>query len=463
MNAIRPELKVALKQVLTPQLYQLLKLLQMPYLELEQTVRNELEMNPLLEEQQESTEEENSQPQQEQETKKEFKEIDWTDFFQGDYDYSYKPKQYINSAIPEKVAVVKPSIRDHLLGQLHLNVMSDEISTIGEYIIDSLDESGFLDTDVQEIMEALNTSESNVLEALKLVQTFDPSGIASRNIEECLTIQLYQNGYTETSVEVNIVQNFLKEIGEQKFDKIKRKIGVSEIKIREAVVVISSLNPKPLRGFGDKGIRYIIPDLILKDLDDGYEVIINEATLPSLRINSYYREILEQKNNLLKEEKEFIKQRLNSAVNLMKGLEERRHSILKVTNYIVEKQKAFFEEGVSKLVPLTMQRVSEAIGLHESTISRIVQGKYIDTSRGLLELKFFFSGSVTTSNNGDISVRSVREKIRTMVENEEKKHPFKDKEIAEKLETDGIKIARRTIAKYRKQLGILPARLRKEG
>jgi len=462
MREIKPELKVTLKQTLTPQLYQLLKLLQMPYIELEQTVLNELVKNPLLDEQQESQEEETPQIQRGQETKKELKEIDWTEFFHANYDYSYKPLQYLSNAIPEKVAIAKPTIRDYLFEQLHLNVTSKEIRTIGEYIIDSLDETGFLDTDTQEIIEALNASEQDVQEALTLVQTFDPPGVASRNIEECLTIQLYQNGYDEDSIEVKIVQNSLKEVAEIKFDRIKRKLGISEMQVREAVHTISSLNPKPFRGLGNKDIRYIIPDLILKDMDDDYEVILNESTLPSLKINSYYREILEEKNNLLEEEKAFIKQKLNSAVNLIKGLEERRHSILKVTNYIIEKQKGFFKEGISKLVPLTMQRVSEAVGLHESTISRIVQGKYIDTPRGLLELKFFFSGSIPTVDSGDISVRSVREKIRLIVENEGKKHPLQDKEIAEQLEKEGIFIARRTVAKYRKQLKLLPARFRKE-
>ena len=462
MKNIRLELRVALKQTLTPQLYQLLKLLQMPYLELEQTVRNELAKNPLLEEQQETEEEQQSPPRLEKEIKKEVREIDWSEFFQGVHDYYYRPVQYLRDDMPERVPVVLPSIRDRLFEQLHLNTRDNQIRTIGEYIIDSLDDDGFLDTDVEELGEILNVPESKILETLKLVQTFDPPGVGSRTVEECLTIQLFQNGYEQDSVEVNIVNDFLKEVGERKLYDIKKKLRVSEIRVKEAIEIITSLNPKPFRGLGGGDTRYIIPDLVVKEKDEGHEVIINESTLPSLRINSYYREILNEKESLLKEEKEFIKQKLNSALNLMRGLEERRRSILKVTRFIVEKQKGFFEEGVSKLVPMTMQNVAENVGLHESTVSRIVQGKYVDTPRGLLELKYFFSGGIVQENDIDISTRSVKEKIRTMIENEDKKHPLQDKKIVGILAKEGIHIARRTVAKYRTKLSILPARLRKE-
>jgi len=462
MKNLRMELRVALKQTLTPQLYQLLKLLQMPYLELEQTVRNELAKNPLLEEQQETEEEQESPPRLEKEIKKEVREIDWSEFFQGEHDYYYRPVQYLRDDMPERVPVVLPSIRDRLFEQLHLNTRDNQTRKIGEYIIDSLNDDGFLDTDVKELEEILNVPESKILETLKLVQTFDPPGVGSRTVEECLTIQLFQNGYEQDSIEINIVNDFLKEAGERKFNDIKKKLGVSEIRVKEAIEIISSLNPKPFRGLGGGDTRYITPDLVVKEKDEGHEVIINESTLPSLRINSYYREILNEKESLLKEEKEFIKQKLNSALNLMRGLEERRRSILKVARFIVEKQKGFFEEGVSKLVPMTMQNVAENVGLHESTVSRIVQGKYIETPRGLLELKYFFSGGIVQENDIDISTRSVKEKIRTMVENEDKKHPLQDKKIVEILAKEGIHIARRTAAKYRTKLSILPARLRKE-
>ncbi|MCK4576947.1 RNA polymerase factor sigma-54 [candidate division WOR-3 bacterium] len=463
MKELRLELRVTLKQTLTPQLYQLLKLLQMPYIELEQTVRNELVKNPLLEERQEVDEEQEAPPRQEKEIKKEVREIDWAEYFQGEREYYYKPFQTARDELPERVPVSHPTIRDHLLEQLHLNTRSNKTRIIGEYIIDSLDDDGFLDADVKEIAEVLNVLESDVTDTLKFIQTFDPPGVGSRTVSECLTIQLYQNGYGEDSVEVKIVKDFLKEVGAKQFYKIKRKLGVSEIRIKEAIGIISSLNPKPFRGLGGSEIRYIIPDILVREIDDGYDVIINETTLPTLRINSYYKEILNEKASLLKEEKEFINQKLNSALNLMRGLEERRRSILKVTRYIVKKQKAFFDEGISKLSPLTMQRVAETVGLHESTVSRIVQGKYIDTPRGLYKLKFFFSGSILTENNEDISTRSVKEKIKIFVENEDKKRPLQDKEIVEVLGKEGIHIARRTVAKYRTQLSILPARLRREG
>jgi RNA polymerase sigma-54 factor len=273
---------------------------------------------------------------------------------------------------------------------------------------------------------------------------------------------LYQHGYNEDSAEVKIVNNFLKDVGSRQFARIKRKLGISEIRIKEAIEIISSLHPKPFRGLGTSDVRYIVPDLILKEVDDGYEVVINETTLPTLRINNYYREILNAKESLLKEEKEFIKQKLDSALNLMKGLEERRRSILKVARFIVETQRGFFDEGIQHLVPLTMQRVAETVGLHESTVSRIVQGKYIDTPRGLLELKFFFSGGIAKDDEEDVSSRSVKDTIRKLVEGENKQCPLQDKEIVDILSKKGIHIARRTIAKYRNQLRILPARLRKE-
>ncbi|TES94252.1 MAG: RNA polymerase factor sigma-54 [Candidatus Cloacimonadota bacterium] len=462
MKELKIDLRVALKQTLTPQLYQLLKLLQMPYLELEQTVRNELIKNPLLEEQKELEEEQETTPQLEQKLKKEVREIDWAEFFQGEYNYYYRPVQYLKEDIPEKVPVTQPSIRDRLLEQLHLNTGKDQTRIVGEYIIDSLNDEGFLDIDIKEISDVLNVSESMVLDTLRLVHTFDPPGVGSRNIEECLTIQLYQNGYEESSIEIKIAKDFLKEVGSKQFYKIRKQLRVSEMRVKEAVEIISSLNPKPFRGLGSSDIRYIVPDLIMKETEDGYEIMVNETTIPSLRINNYYKEILYEKESLLKEEKEFIRQKLNSALNLMRGLEERRRSILKVARFIVEKQKGFFEVGFSQLVPLTMQRVSEAVGLHESTISRIVQGKYIDTPRGLFELRFFFSGGISRENDVDISTRTVKERVKVLIEKEDKKHPLEDREIVEILDKEGIHIARRTVAKYRKQLILLPARLRKE-
>lgn len=462
MSELKTELRVTLKQTLTPQLYQLLKLLQMPYLELEQTVRNELVKNPLLDEAQESEDEPETTPQRQEREINKLREIDWAAYFQSEREYYYRPYQFLRDDIPERVPVAQPSIRDHLLEQLHLNTSDNQVRTTGEYIVDSLDDDGFLDTRVEEISEVLNVPVESVMETLKLIQTFDPPGVASRSVAECLTIQLYQHGYTEDAVEVKIVNNFMKEIGAKQFSKIKRKLGISEIRVKEAIDVISSLNPKPFRGLGVSDVRYIVPDLIVTEVDDGYEVVINETTLPSLRINSYYREILTAKASLLKEEKEFIKQKLDSALNLMKGLEERRRSILKVARFIVKTQKGFFDQGILHLVPLTMQKVAETVGLHESTVSRIVQGKYIDTPRGLLELKFFFSGGISTDDEEDVSSRSVKDMIQKLVENENKRRPLQDKEIVDLLSKEGIRIARRTVAKYRNQLRILPARLRKE-
>ncbi len=462
MKNLNLELRVSLKQTLTPQLYQLLNLLQLPYLELEQPVQNERMNNPLLEEGQEVEDEQEVTPQVEKKAKKEMQEVDWSEFFQSEREFYYRPYQLTWEDIPERVPVAQPSIRDHLLEQLHLNTSRGQERIIGEYIIDSLDSDGFLDTDIHEIVEVLNVLESEVLETLKLIQTFDPAGVGSRTVEECLTIQLYQNGYADDSIEVNIVNNFLKEIGAKQFYKIKRRLGISEIRIKEAVTIIVSLNPKPFRGLGTSEIRYIVPDLLVKEMGNKYVVMINETTLPSLRINSYYREILNDKESLLKEEREFIKQKLNAALNLMRGLEERRRSILKVARFIIKTQEQFFEEGVASLIPLTMQKVAEAVGLHESTVSRIVHGKYIETPRGLLEMKFFFSGGIAREDDEDISTKSVKDKIRCLAENENKSNPLQDKEIVEILEGEGIHIARRTVAKYRNQLRILPARLRKE-
>lgn len=461
MKELRTEVQVTLRQILTPQLYQLLKLLQMPYLELEQTVRGELAKNPLLEEEQESEEEQDTIPRKETTIREETKEIDWSQFFQGDYDRYYRPTQRSRENLPERVPVSLPSIRDNLLEQVHLHTSDEQARIIGEYLIDSLDDDGFLDTDPSEVADILHVSEERVLDILKLIQTFDPPGVGSRGVEECLTIQLFQNGYTDDDAEVKIVQNFLKEVGAKKLNKIKKRLHISEIRIREAIEIISSLNPKPFRGLGSGNIRYIVPDIIMKKIDNNYEIELNETTIPRLKISSYYKEILDEKENLLKEEKEFIKQKLNSAVNLMRGLEQRRHSILRVVRYIIKQQRDFFEEGISKMAPLTMQKVAETVDLHESTVSRIVQGKYIDTPRGILPLKFFFGGSVSCKDNTNISTRSVKEKIKIMVEKEDKQHPLQDKQIVKILDTDGITLARRTVAKYRTQMNILPARLRK--
>ena len=453
------ELRTELKLTLTPQLIELLKLLQLPRLELEQLVRTELELNPLLEEEEEEVEE-TTQEEVEEKTSDE-KEEAWEEYLQEDLDPVYRPSWSERQEFQTYQPTTTVSFRDYLLNQLHLASANWEITLIGEYIIDSLDEDGRLLYSVEAIAEDLGIDQEKVESALKLIQTFDPSGVGARDLKECLLIQLKTLG-RENTLETKIVENHLGDLQNKNYERITLALGVSLEDVKKAVEAISILEPKPGRWIGAEQVRYVIPDILVEKGSDGYRILLNEYNIPQLRISRSYRDILKNIKGSSKEARNFVRSRLASARFMVTGLEERKKTILKVVNYLVETQKDFLEKGIDFLIPLNLKDVADAVGIHESTVSRVLKGKYIQTPYGVFDLKYFFSGGAKRQDNEKISTRRLQERIRQLIEKEEKRTPFTDRQIADILKKEGFDIARRTVGKYRESLKILSAKLRRE-
>jgi RNA polymerase sigma-54 factor len=457
------ELRTELKLTLTPQLIELLKLLQLPRLELEQLVRTELEMNPLLEEGLEGSEEDEVETQEDEEASTNEKEKDeaWEEYLQQDLDPIYKPSWTERQEFQTYQPASTITFREYLLNQLHL-ASRDELTTlIGEYIIDSLDEDGRLMFSIDAIAEDLGVEVEDAEKILMLVQTFDPVGVGARDLKECLLIQLRNLG-RENEIEGKIVANHMGDLQNKNYERIVQALGVPLKDVKKAVESISLLEPKPGRWMGTEQVRYVIPDVLVEKGSDGYRILLNETNIPNLRISRSYREILRNMKGSSKEARNFVRSRLASARFMVTGLEERKKTILKVVNYLVETQKNFLEMGLDHLMPLNLKDVADAVGIHESTVSRVLKGKYVQTPYGVFDLKYFFSGGAKRQDNEKISTRRLQERIRQLIAKEEKKSPMTDRQIAEILKNEGFDIARRTVGKYRESLRILSAKLRRE-
>jgi RNA polymerase sigma-54 factor len=456
---LEPELRLSLKLQLSPQLIELLKLLQLPRLELEQLVRTELEQNPLLEEVE--TDEEESEPEQADDSE-EGDEFEWAEFLQDDLDSSYKPDRRRTEDFTHQIPAVPNRLRDHLMTQVHLKSESDEQMLIGEYIVDSLDEDGYLrSVTVEEIAQVLGVELERVENALALIQSLDPAGVGARDLRECLLIQLRSRGKRD-GVEMKIVEEHLNDLKNKRYQAITRALKISDKALQKAVSVISSLQPRPGSGAWGPEVRYVAPDVLIERAEDEYRVFLNETSIPHLRISRSYRDVLADLKGRSKQEKEFVRKRLASARFLINGLDERRRTIMKVMNFIAETQRDFLERGVRSLRPMTLRTVADALGIHESTVSRVIRGKYVQTPQGVFELKYFFSAAVKSDHSEDVSARSVRARIAELVRNEDKKKTLSDKKIAEILKNEGYDVARRTVGKYREELRILPSKMRRE-
>ncbi len=449
--------------VMTPRLQQALKLLQMPTLELQQVLKQEILQNPMLEEaddledtaEDEGSEEEDSEEEEDQE------KIDWDSYLEegfgmgGGYAETEEREDYL-----EKVPVAKQSFTDHLRGQLRLATDEERTLEIGEYILGSLDDSGYLTCSIEEIAHTFSVSSGDVESVLQLVQTFEPLGVGARDLKECLIIQLRARGLSESPA-ARIVREHFEEFKQKKYLELSKKLKISLREVQEQANIIGTLNPKPGLDILAEEPKYVIPDLIVERVGDKYVVFLNDRNVPRLRISQVYRNELQNNPEISSEAKEFIQGRLKNAKWLIQTIEQRRRTMIKVMENIVEEQKDFFENGTIALRPLTLQQVASRINMHESTVSRVTTNKYVQTPRGVYELKFFFSSSLSTQSGEDVSAKSAKMKIREIIDEEDAKKPLSDQKIADMLKKDGLLIARRTVAKYREQLGILPARHRK--
>ncbi|HEU5181974.1 MAG TPA: RNA polymerase factor sigma-54 [Candidatus Polarisedimenticolia bacterium] len=295
---------------------------------------------------------------------------------------------------------------------------------------------------------------------LAVIQKLDPPGIGARNLQECLTLQLREAGETDT-LAYRLVSEAFNDLIAHRWNELAKRFGVEPSKVQAAGDTLSRFDPKPGLKHTNRSDGYIIPDLIVDKVDGKYHISLNDSGVPRLRLSRSYQDIARDKKKLTQENREFIANKLNSANWMIQAIEQRRQTMLKVMNFIVDRQRAFFEKGVEYLKPLTLREVAEVISMHESTVSRVTNEKYVQTPRGVLPLKFFFSSALTTASGEDASARSIRAKLQKMVQEEDPAKPLTDQQIVHLFQEQGIQIARRTVAKYRDQLGILPARMRK--
>ncbi|HUV35922.1 MAG TPA: RNA polymerase factor sigma-54 [Patescibacteria group bacterium] len=463
-------LNIGLQQrlVMTPRLQQALKLLQMPTQELQLVLKQEILQNPLLEEVDESDEildeeapEEEEEVQAEESEKESEEPIDWDDYFEAGFGIGSGYAEEEREDFLERVPVAKQSFADYLMSQLRLVTDDDKTLVIGEYIVGSLDDSGYLTCPLEEVANTFETTVAEVGAVLAIIQTFDPPGVGARDLKECLLIQLRSRDLGD-SMAARIVSDHFEEFKQKKYLDISKKLKISIKEIQTQATIIGSLNPKPGLDIIAEGPKYVIPDLIVDRVGEKYVVYLNDKNVPRLRISQSYRNELQYNPDISTETKDFIQGRLKNAKWLIQTIEQRRRTMIKVMQSIVEEQEEFFEKGTAALRPLTLQQVASKISMHESTVSRVTTNKYVQTPRGVYELKFFFSSSLGTQSGEEVSAKSAKLRIKEIIAKEDAKKPLSDQKIADILIEGGLIIARRTVAKYREQLGILPARHRKQ-
>ena len=493
---IRQELRI------NPRLYQAMDMLYMPMMDLQQHLKQELLVNPFLEllepeeEEQEGADREKDKEQEKEAAAKE-EEMDWEEILLNGFDVGGTREQHEQLEYTEAVTVQTRDLVDHLREQLKMMDLTPRQMLLSEEFLGNIKDDGFLAASVEEIVGSVNqliTSHARggtepgeesdeedagddpavgelppgitlygreeAEEMLRIIQSLDPPGIGARDIQECLLIQLRELGLTET-LTYRLVAEAFGDLIAHRWNDLARRFGVPAVAVQSAADALASLDPKPGLKYSGKDDGYITPDLIVDKIDGGYKVFLNDTGMPRLRLSRAYQEVTRDRKRLTPENREFIAAKMNSATWMIQAIEQRRQTMLKVMNFIVDRQREFFERGIEYLKPLTLREVAEVINMHESTVSRVTNEKFVQTPRGVLPLKFFFSSALSTSSGEDASARSIRAKLEKMVGDEDTGKPLTDQQIVHLFQEQGIKIARRTVAKYRDQLGILPARMRK--
>jgi len=455
--------EIRLEQRLSPQIIQSLKLLQLPTLELERFLKQELEENPLLEEiQTAEVSPEVAVREANKDTAGQFDEQQWREVLTDSRDVGgrgFRPD--VSREFEELPQPAEVSLQEYLLSQLHLSRLMENQIPVGEEIIGNINEDGYLEATLEDIAEGSHSTVEEVEEVLTVIQAFDPAGVGARDLGECLAIQLKEMDL-ENTIYMAIVEEHLEDLQQHRYPAIAKALDIYESDVQEAVEELSRLNPKPAAGEFGTTAKTIIPDLIVEKVDGNYLVLFNDSSLPRLRISNLYKEILAKDTKASEETRQYVLDKLNGARWLMRSIQQRRSTMLKVMEYIVKAQHEFLEHGLLHLTPMTLQEVADAIGMHISTVSRVTNGKYVQTPQGIFELKFFFSGRIENREGGDVSTRSIKERIERLVREENGHKPLSDQKIAEALQEEGFTIARRTVAKYRDKMGILPARYRRK-
>jgi RNA polymerase sigma-54 factor len=512
-TSLRQELRV------NPRLYQAMDMLYMPMMDLQQHLKQELLANPfleLLEPEDEATEQPATEEQKEQKEKEE--EVDWEEILLNGFEVGGTREQYEQLEYTEPVTVETRNLIDHLREQLQMLVLTPRQLLLAEEFLGNINEEGYLAASLEEILGSVNhlvaghvgteaedeeegadgageldtladsaavtpgaspsaasndasTSPSSpsslpfytvqeAEEMLATIQRLDPSGVGARDLRECLLIQMVELKDTE-SLTYRLVNEAFPDLIAHRWNDLAKRFSVDPASVQAAADQLSRLDPKPGLKYSDQSDGYIIPDLIVEKIGGRYQVFLNDTGMPRLRLSRSYQEIARDKKKMTPENREFIASKMNSANWMIQAIEQRRQTMLKVMNFIVDRQRDFFEKGIEYLKPLTLREVAEVINMHESTVSRVTNEKYVQTPRGVLPLKFFFSSALSTASGEDASARSIRAKLEKMVGEENTAKPLTDQQIVHLFQEQGIQIARRTVAKYRDQLGILPARMRK--
>lgn len=456
MKQIRQDVHLEQQQklIMTTELRQAISVLQMTALELNDFITKKIEENPFLDD---------GEPfnQQEEDTTKFTNRIDMDDIldqFQDNTSYFVSAEQPESNCY-EKYLSEKPNLYEHLECQMYLETSNPTDILIGKYLIGNIDSNGYLCTDLQDVSARLNISVQKAAEVLKLVQSFYPAGIGARNLQECLLLQLESYGWSYPLVQ-HIVEEYLQEIAERKLNKIASELCVSVKEVQEVYDLIRSLDPKPGLQFGSERNPVIWPDVTVVKDQGGYTVIVNDFDHSYLRISNSYKHLFRQ-SALTDDVRKYLEEKFESALGLIRGIEQRRVNIYKVVQCIIDIQSEFLEKGIEFLKPLTMNRVAEMANIHESTVSRVVCNKYMQTPRGLYALKYFFNSGLDSAASEKICSKSIKYLIQETISNEDETNPLSDQEIMEILVSKGIKISRRTVNKYRKSMGIPSNTLRK--
>jgi len=461
---------------MNPRLYQAMDLLYMPLLDLQQHLKQELETNPFLElaeaDEPESVEEQEPEATENEHTD----EADWEEILLDGFQVGGARPEAEARELYRPVAVETRSLADHLRDQLQLLDLSERQLFLSEEFLGNIGEDGYLQADLDEILSGANASREalsdgdpelaepftadEVQHMLEVIQQLDPPGIGARDLRECLLLQLKSDGQLDT-LTGRLVDEAFDDLIAHRWTELAKRYGLDPKEVQEAADELARLDPKPGLQYAESGEEYVIPDLVVENIDGEYRVFLNDSGTPRLRISKVYRDIAGDKKKFQGENREFVTQKLNSATWLVQAIEQRRQTMLKVMHFIVDRQREFFEKGVEHLKPLTLREVADVLDMHESTVSRVTSQKYAQTPRGVFPLKFFFSSSLGTASGEDASSRAVKAQMAKLVADEDSAKPLTDAAIVEQLNERGVRIARRTVAKYREQLGILPARMRK--
>jgi RNA polymerase sigma-54 factor len=472
----RLSLRQSQRVVMTPLLQQAIQLLQLSTLELQEVVQKELLENPLLEEVPAEPPEAPATPEApvspapaaetplaelapvDRERGTDDLPFDLTAVMFDDHEERSLVAQEDRDDLPfENMVRSQSSLGDHLEEQLRFVTEDEAVRRIGAEIIGNLDEDGYLRAELDELAQRCQATVEEVARVLTLVQGFDPPGVAARSIQECLLIQLKADPNPDP-VSVEIVEQYFEDLSRRRYPDIARALKLPLDRVMESVEEIMGLEPKPGRRFGGTDTRYIVPDVVVQKMGGEYVVLLNEDGIPRLRVNSLYRSLLRSAGE---EARQYVEQKLRSAVWLIKSVDQRQRTLRKVTQSIVKFQREFLDKGLSYLRPLSLRDVGEDIGMHESTISRVTTNKYVETPQGLFELKFFFHSGIASGDGEMVSSLSVKKMIQDLLANEDPSKPLSDQEVAQILKGRSLVIARRTVAKYREELSILPSHQRR--